>query len=143
LVGNEWSLGARYRISQSVLNDNFVDVPKGLPAVAFGNFQPRQRLEGVLHQLSLFTIYNHPSGFFAEGESLWYSQNNEGYQLNEPGDTFWQFDLFAGYRSPRRKAEVMIGLLNITDTNYRLSPLNLYDELPRERTFLLRLRLNF
>src|SRR5205807_698343 len=68
LLGKEWSFGARYRVSEAVLNENFVDVPNGLPPMAFGNFQPRQRLEGVLHQLSFFGIFNHPSGFFGEGE---------------------------------------------------------------------------
>ncbi len=143
LVGREWSFGARYRLSQAVLKDNFVDVPKGLPPAAFGNFQPRQRLEGTLHQLSLFAIYNHPGGFFAEAESLWYAQDNSGYGSTEPGDDFWQLNAFAGYRFPRRKAEVMIGLLNITDQNYRLNPLNIYNELPRERTIAFRFRLNF
>jgi len=143
LVGKDWSFGARYRLSQAVLKDNFVDVPKGLPPAAFGNFQPRQRLEGVLHQLSLFAIFNHPCGFFAEGESLWYAQNNQGYGSTEPGDDFWQFNAFAGYRFLRRKAEVMIGLLNITDQDYQLNPLNIYNELPRERTLAFRLRLNF
>ncbi len=143
LVDKEWSFGVRYRLSQAVLKDNFVDVPIALPKAAFGNFQPRQRLEGTLHQLSLFAIYNHPCGFFAEGESQWYAQNNSGYGSTEPGDDFWQLNAFAGYRFPRRKAEVMIGLLNVTDQDYRLNPLNIYNELPRERTLAFRFRLNF
>jgi hypothetical protein len=36
---------------------------------------------------------------------------------------------------PRRHAEARIGLLNITDQDYKLNPLTLYSELPRERTF--------
>jgi hypothetical protein len=36
-----------------------------------------------------------------------------------------------------------LGLLNITDQNYNLNPLNLYNELPRSRTLALSLRLNF
>ena len=143
LVNEEWSFGARYRISQAVLKDNFVDVPNGLPPAAFVNFQPRQRLEGVLHHLSLFAIYNHPCGFFGEGEAHWYAQENKGYTPKEPGDDFWQFNAFAGYRFPRRKAEVALGLLNITDQDYRLNPLNVYNELPRTRTLMVRLRLNF
>ena len=61
----------------------------------------------------------------------------------EPGDDFWQFNAFAGYRFLHRKAEVTLGLLNITDQNYNLNPLNLYNELPRTRTLALRLQLNF
>lgn len=36
-----------------------------------------------------------------------------------------------------------VGLLNITDQDYRLNPLNLRSELPRERTFVARLRFDF
>ena len=74
---------------------------------------------------------------------FWYSQENKGYTPKAPGDDFWQFNAFAGYRFPRRKAEVALGLLNITDQDYRLAPLNVYNELPRTRTLVLRLRLSF
>jgi hypothetical protein len=96
-----------------------------------------------LQQLNLSAIYNHPCGFFAKGEALWDSQFNEGYTPGEPGADFWQFNAFLGYRFPRRKAEIMLGLLNITGQNYNLNPLNLYNELPRSRTLVLRLQMNF
>ena len=141
LVGQEWSLGARYRLSKAVLKDNFIDVPDGL--LSADVFAPRARTEAVLQQLSLLMIYNHPSGFFAKEEVLWYAQSNTGYSPAEPGDDFWQLNAFAGYRSPRRKIEVMVGLLNLTDQDYRLNPLNVYSDLPRRRTVMLRLQLNF
>jgi tetratricopeptide (TPR) repeat protein len=145
LLGRDWSLGARYLLTQAVLNDNFPDVPNG---IYFGNpadqpvFQPSQRIKGILQQLSLSAIYNHPCGFFAQGEANWYGQNNSGY-TSEPGADFWQFNAFAGYRFLHRKAEVTLGLLNIADQNYNLNPLNLYNELPRSRTLVLRLQLSF
>jgi Tfp pilus assembly protein PilF len=142
LLGKEWALGARYRLSEAILNDNFVNVPNSVPG-GFVNFQPRQRTEGILHQLDLSVIYNHPSGFFAEAEALWFAQSNEGYTPNEPGDDFWQFNLFIGYRSPHRKAEVTVGLLNIAGQDYNLNPLNVYNELPRTRTVAVRLQFNF
>src|ERR1035437_9597109 len=142
LLGREWSLGARYRLSQAVLNDNFPDVPGNLLQPP-NSINPRQRTEGVLQQVSLSAIYNHPCGFFAQEEAHWYAQNNSGYTPGEPGADFWQFNAFVGYRFPRRKAEIMLGLLNLTGQNYNLNPLNLYNELPRSRTLVLRLRLNF
>jgi len=36
-----------------------------------------------------------------------------------------------------------LGLLNLTDQNYQLNPLTLYNDLPRGRTLALRLLLNF
>jgi outer membrane receptor for ferric coprogen and ferric-rhodotorulic acid len=95
-----------------------------------------------LQQVSLSAIYNHPCGFFAQGEAQWYGQSNSGY-TSEPGADFWQFNAFAGYRFLQQRAEVTLGLLNITDQNYNLNPLNLYNELPRSRTLALSLRLNF
>jgi len=147
LLGRDWSLGARYLLTQAVLNDNFPDVPGNLPPLPSPSnnqtINPKQRTEGVLQQLSLSAIYNHPCGFFAQGEALWYAQSNDGYTPAEPGDNFWQFNAFVGYRFPRRKAQVTLGLLNITDQNYNLNPLNLYNELPRSRALVLSLQLNF
>lgn len=142
LLGKEWALGARYRISKAVLHDDFPDVPDNL---LFANLSitPRQRTQGILNQLELTAIYNHPSGFFAEGEALWFGQSNDGYTPAEPGDNFWQFNLLAGYRSPRRKMEATIGLLNIAGQDYQLNPLNIYNELPRTRTIAVRLQFNF
>ena len=140
LLGDDWSVGVRYRLSQAELSDDFVGVPSGISVT---DFLPRQDLESVLHQLSLHANYNHPSGWFSRFEALWYAQSNKGYAPDRPGDDFWQFNAFAGYRFPRRKAELMIGVLNLTDQDYRLNPLSLYNELPRGRTFMARLQVNF
>ena len=50
---------------------------------------------------------------------------------------------YAGYRFPRRMAEVKVGLLNITGQDYRLNPLNLYYDLPRQRTLAVSLKFYF
>jgi len=36
-----------------------------------------------------------------------------------------------------------VGVLNLTDQDYRLNPLNLYPDLPRSRTFAASLQFNF
>jgi Flp pilus assembly protein TadD len=136
LIGKEWSVGVRYRVSKAVLHDSFVDTP-------VSDFEQTQRTESVLHQVNLFTVYNHPSGFFVTPEAVWYGQNNLGYTPARPGDDFWQLNAFVGYRFFRRRAEATIGVLNITDKDYRLNPLNVYNEAPRERTLAARFQLNF
>jgi Tfp pilus assembly protein PilF len=141
LLGDEWSLGARYRLSRAELDDHFTDVPDKTPTVP--GFSPRQNLDATLHQLTLYNIYTHPSGIFAQGEALWYAQENHGYSGTRPGDDVWQFNLFVGYRFPKRRAEVRVGLLNITDRDYRLNPLNLTTELPRDRTFVASVKFHF
>jgi len=138
LLGKNWALGARYRVSDAVLNENFTDVPD---ALAPGSIQPRQRMHAILNQADLLMVYNHPCGFFAQGEAHWYDQSNS--VGGEPGDDFWQFNAYAGYRFLHRQGQVTLGLLNITGQNYNLNPLNLYNELPRSRTLLVSLQLNF
>ena len=141
LVGKEWAFGARYRISRAELDDQFPDIPAA--ATAYGGFRRQQQLEATLQQVHLFALFNHRSGFFAQFDSLWTAQRNSGYSPEMPGDDFWQFNAFVGYRFPRRQAEMRLGLLNITDQDYRLNPLNLTSELPRERTFLASFRFSF
>ena len=140
LLGEEWALGARYRLSDVDYRDDFGELSATTPVI---DFLPKQKLESMLHELNLYTIYNHGSGFFAQFEALWRSQSNHGYVPEAPGDDFWQLNVFAGFRLPRRKAEILVGLLNLTDQDYRLSPLNLHNELPRERTLMVRLQLSF
>lgn len=146
LLGAEWSLGLRYRLSQADLWDHYTEV---LPIVdsqdpAFlKGFNREQHLEALLHEVNLRLLFNHPCGFFAQAEALWYGQSNDSFAFEDAGDHFWQFNLIAGYRFPRRKAEVSLGLLNVTDQDYRLNPLTYYQDLPRDRTLAARLRLNF
>jgi outer membrane receptor protein involved in Fe transport len=141
LIGRDLSLGARYRLIDADLVDNFPTVPHD--NIALDNFNPKTDVESVLHQLSLDALYNHPKGLFARFQALWNLQNNHGYEPERPGDDFWQFNVYAGYRFPGRKAQVMLGLLNLTDRDYRLEPLTLYQELPRERTLVVQLQLDF
>ncbi len=146
LVGREWSLGARYRASEATLKTQFPEVPAQLET-QFPNdpaaLIPYRKNRGLLHDLNLFAIYNHPSGIFAEGQASWASQSNGGYPTAPQGHEFWQFNLFAGYRFPRRQAEIRVGVLNLTDQDYRLNPLNLYTELPRHRLLTTTLKFNF
>ena len=114
-----------------------------LPFVGPGSAPTAERLEGVLHQANLFAILNYPCGFFGKGEAVWYAQNNQGYSPGLRGDDFWQLNVFAGYRFARRRAELTLGLLNLTDQDYRLNPLNLHGDPPRRRTLAVDLRLNF
>lgn len=145
LIGDHWSLGARYKYTNSKLRQTFVDLP---PVLREGLDSTRT---SVLHELNLSLLYNHPSGFFARGEARWFNQDNEGFPPNpatpnndpRPGDEFWQLNLYAGWRFYRNQCELSCGVLNLTDNNYQLEPLNYYLELPRERTLFVRVRLSF
>ena len=140
LVGKEWAFGARYRWSRTELSDDFPGIPRVSAA-----FEPQRDFASVLQQLTLYAIYNHPSGWFGQLQGVWSRQSNHGHGFGgaEPGDDFWQYNAFVGCRFWQRRAEATIGVLNMGDQNYKLEPLNLYSELPRERTFVARLSFKF
>jgi Tfp pilus assembly protein PilF len=138
LIGRDWSIGARYRLSEAKLNTAL----PGLAHVA-GVSALEQNERALLQHGQLFLIYNNPSGFFAEWSSDWYHQGSHGYSPGLPDDDFWQHNIFAGYVFPHRRAELRLGVLNLTDQDYRLNPLNLQSGLARGRTFTASLRLNF
>ncbi|HEY1663604.1 MAG TPA: TonB-dependent receptor [Verrucomicrobiae bacterium] len=139
LLGRDWSLGARYKIARATLDQQSIDIPPTFSGINAIN----QDDKATLQQLDLSANFNHPSGFFGRAEALWSGQDNKGYSPAEPGDYFWQFNLYAGYRFYHRDAELQLGLLNLTSQNYALNPLNLYYDLPRERTLTVLFKFYF
>jgi len=132
LVGNNWSFGARYRISEATLQSRYLELP------ALSSDQ-----RAVLQQLSLQARYNCSCGFFGLFESLWTGQANHRGIAALPGDHFWQFNVALGYRFLQRHAEVSLAVLNLTAQDYRLYPLNLYNETYRGRTLALTAKFYF
>jgi len=138
LISDMWVVGARYRFTDSTLKTSYPEVPDGLVTP-----RANAREEADLHQVELFAMFTHPSGFFARGEAWWFLQDNDGYATARPGDEFAQFNIYAGYRLPRQRGAIMLGVLNLGGDDYHLNSLTPYNELPHERVFLARLRLNF
>lgn len=139
LLGKQWALGARYRLTDSDLVSDFTQIP----ATMFGAAGLHQDVSALLQQLDLAVIYQHHCGFFAQFDAIWSQQNNNDYSPGLPGDDFWQYNAFFGYRFLQRRVQAQVGVLNIGNRNYKLNPLTLYNELPRERTFVASLKLNF
>lgn len=139
LIGADLTAGARYRLSEAKLRGRFPQLPSQLPGLA----SLEQTERAVLGNLSLQAAYQHESGFFAQWTSDWFHQSNAGYQTARPGDRFWQHSVYMGWKFRRRQAEVRLGIVNLTDQDYRLNPLNNPVYLSRERTFISSLRLNF
>jgi outer membrane receptor protein involved in Fe transport len=129
LVASEWSLGAQYKFTRSELHTTFPDFPDT-------DFDQKERAD--LQQATVFALFNHHSGFFARADVQWYLQDNSAFKTSD----FYQFNLFAGWRFPRQRGEVSVGVLNLNDTDYHLNPLNSYSELPRERVFVMRFNFN-
>jgi outer membrane receptor protein involved in Fe transport len=143
LLDKEWSVGARYRLTQAELDDDLVDVGEIDPLFLDYPMQARRHYESLLHQLNLHANFNHASGFFSSFEAVWYLQNNSAFIANQSADDFWQFNLLGGYRFCHRRARIETGVLNLSDQDYRLSPLTWHNDLPRERTFVARFQFSF
>ena len=139
LIGNEFAVGVRYKLTDADLDAHFYRLPANVGGVQNLN----QDVSATLHQVNLYGIFNHPSGFFAQFNAIWSQQSNRDYVPDIPGDDFWQFNVSAGYRFLQRRVEAAVGLLNLTDQDYRLNPLTLYNELPRERTLVASLKIYF
>jgi tetratricopeptide (TPR) repeat protein len=151
LLGRDWVLGARYQWCHARLEESFPDVP---PQVWNGSFDPnfnqifvssRSSLRGDLHQVGLQALFNHPSGFFAGTEGVWYGQTAETDSAALPSSSayFWQWHARAGWRSPQRRLEASVAVLNILDEAQGLHPINLHTEPPQRRTLAASLQLNF
>lgn len=137
LLGEQWTVGAKYAISQANLNISYPQLPGNL------NPQLNQSLESVLQTVVLHANWNHPSGLFSILDCDWFNQAPSGFNPTESGADFWQLNAYAGYRFCNRRVEASVGVLNVTDQNYQLEPLNLYNEMARSRTFVARLLISF
>jgi Tfp pilus assembly protein PilF len=147
LVGRHWSFGARYRLSDVDLLQWMPEVIAGTSQVssdtveeALINFAGRTNA-ALLHQLELSARFTHPTGLFAEGAAVWFLQSNEDDAIAD--ENFWQFNVAVGWRFAQRRAELTVGVLNLTDEDYRLDPVNALGDLPRERTFIAQFKFNF
>jgi len=133
LLGNQWAVGGSYRLTYAELDDQFLDVPAGTPN------NPSSSSDATLNQVNLNVVYNHRCGFFARYDALWSNQANSAL----PEEDFWHHNIQVGYRFMQRRVEIRAGILNITDQDYRLNPLTLYNELLRTRTYAASLKFQF
>lgn len=140
LIGDEFAVGGGYRITRSELLTQFPElIGSGSPIASLNN-------EATLHEVMLNANWNSPTGLFATAEANWFMQDLDDDPLGgapRSGDDFWQFNAFVGYRFNRNLGEVSVGVLNITDNDYRLSPLSPYGTIARDRTAVLRCRFSF
>jgi hypothetical protein len=140
LIGKDVSVGARYSlIAADVTADD------SMAGVTYP-----QHENSTLNEFSLFGNYYLPCGFFSSLQANWWIQHNAYTYYNsadvaqqEPGADFWQFNLYAGYRFPRRHIEMAIGLVNMFNQGYNMDPVTYYLEQARTRTLVASLKFNF
>jgi len=132
LLGDDLVVGASYTFDRVELGDVFPNIP-------VAGYDTTQHND--LHETAGYVLFNHPSGLFARADAAWYHQINS--QAGQPGDDFVQENLYVGYRFLHRHAELMFGILNLSGQDYHLNPLNTYMELPRERSYIVRVNFVF
>lgn len=137
LVERDLALSARYRLSDARLHSRLIQ-----PLGNLGHPFPLEE-RALLHEVSLAASYNHPSGFFGRWESRWTRQSNREDMAHLPGDDFWQHDLWLGWRLARRQVEISAGILNLTDQDYQLAPINYRPDTFRRRTVAFSLQFYF
>jgi len=140
LAGPDLSFGAGYTLTSAEIDYN-----NHIQGQAPGTTGTQYKInnESTLHQFTLFGNYYLPCGFFSQVQANWYAQSDKGFAVNEPGDAFWQFNLFAGYRFPKRHMELQVGVLNLANQDYRLDPLTYYIDPCRTRSFYTSFKFNF
>jgi hypothetical protein len=142
LLGTQFAVSARHQITRAELRTLAPQVP-----VAVDRFADRFD-RATLRETTLRGHWNAPSGWFASVQAAWFAQTMDARVANvpfaaPPGDSFVQISAQLGRRFSRNQREVSAGVLNLSDTDYRLNPLTFARELPRSRTFFVRCRLNF
>ena len=136
LIGDEWSVGGRYTYTRAELERSF----PSFTAAGIAGFASDQASE--LHDAEAYLIYNHPSGWYGRLSARLLSQDNNGYAPARPGDAWTQLDCAVGKRFLKNRGALELGVLNLTDRDYRFNPLITLPEQPRERTFYMEFRLD-
>ncbi len=134
ILAEEWFIQGAYQFTRSTLDSTFPNLP------ATSAFERTLSSEADLHSIRGSLLYQRPDGWFTRITSIWQHQDHQ-QPASADDEDFAQLNLFVGYRFPRHLGELTVGVLNLTDRNYGLSPLTPYEELPRERMVYLRLRL--
>jgi len=135
LLGEEWSIGAEYAYTLADFAEAYSEIPREFPA----SHQESARR----HHLHPFVSLNRKSGVFARMDGHYVSGNTDLHSGIEAEDSLGQWDVRIGYRFPRQQGDLSLGLLNITDADYRLGPLIAAGDYPRSRSLNLRIRLRF
>jgi Tfp pilus assembly protein PilF len=136
LLGKELSVGARYSLTSVDLTSRVA-----LPPGTINSFLYNLHENSTLNEVSLFGNFAVPCGFFSQAQANYWDQFNT--LPGEGGDGFWQFNLYAGYRFPRRHVELAVGVVNITDQDYHIDPVTYFLEQAHRRTFVASMKFNF
>jgi outer membrane receptor protein involved in Fe transport len=136
LIGDDLSVGARYTLTAVDLSTHVTTPPGTVPPGYYDGHE-----NSTLNELSLFANLELPCGFFGQFQANWWDQQNIA-SMDEPGDSFYQLNLYAGYRFKRRHAELTLGILNLNNSDYNIDPITYFLEQAHNRTFVASFKFN-
>lgn len=136
LIGKEFAVGARYNLTSVDLSSRVGFAPGTINAQEFNLHE-----NSTLNEVGLFANFAVPCGFFAQFQANYWDQFNA--LPGEGGDGFWQLNLYAGYRFPRRHIELTVGAINLTDQDYHIDPVTYFVEQAHKRSFVANMKFNF
>lgn len=97
----------------------------------------------TLYTGSLYARYQHTNGWFAGTDLQYWIQQSHSISP-EIADTYApNLNLSFGYRLQQQRGEITFSILNLTDEEYELNPVNNYNQPPHERTFVIQTRFSF
>ncbi|WPJ95595.1 TonB-dependent receptor [Coraliomargarita algicola] len=97
----------------------------------------------TLYTGSLYARYQHTNGWFGGADLQYWVQQSHSI-APEIADTYAPNVNFSfGYRLQQQRGEITFSILNLTDEEYELNPVNNYNEPPHERTFVIQTRFSF
>ena len=135
LLGDHLVLGVTYGFSHAELD-------KGIAGTGLASSE-----EADLHSLRSTVTLNFTEGWFANFalHALWQTDPIAFAAATPPvseDQTFMPIDAEVGWRFPRQRGEISMGVMNLLDDDYRLAPLSGLPEFPRQQTVFARLRMN-
>ena len=142
-VGQNWIGNLRYNFAHAEMKRAYPSLPANVLQISDQPLPSRKYLESQLHTLGLGFSYRNPSGFFGRWENIFHYQQNENSTSESTSRHPWQMNAEAGWQFLQRRLEFAVGVLNATDNDFRLNPLNYHLDPPRERICYSRLTLSF
>lgn len=137
MLAEEWFANGMYQFAHA-------DLDREYRAIAPGGFS--RSAQADLHRVGGSLLYQRRDGWFGRFALTYLRQEFAHQQLNgafTTGSESVAFgDLFVGWRFPRLRGDLTVGVLNLFNSDYRLSPLTAHEEFVRRRSFYLRFRLN-
>ncbi len=96
-----------------------------------------------LYTGALYARYQNTNGWFAGADLQYWVQQSHSLVPEIPDSYVPNINLSIGYRLQQQRGEITFSILNLSDEEYELNPVNNYSEPPHERSFVVQTRFSF